>query len=562
MKKAKTVDFDENITIITSEDDEGKSINHTGKSLLMKSIYYAFGAKLAKYTKNWKILDIVTLVRFTYNDNEYSLFRYGDSFILGSNKDVKVFLSVHELKEFYKTFFDFRLELTLSQEKDNPKLHAPYPSAYFLPFYIDQDMGWSGNWKSFSEVSMYDKYLLNIMKYYTGMTDNEYYIQLLNQNKSRQKIFMYEQELKKCHATIEQGKKYFGNILDINVDISEFEKELRNLTTELNTIQKEKNNLKQKLLKLENKKIEITERKNNISSILSDMEKDKKYADKHLTDDKIICPVCGTIHKNSISNRYAFEMDIVMCIEELKSCNKTIVKINNQIIETKQQIDEFVTSEKPLQQLLSSKRNDIELRDVLISNGVNALLVKAREDTLAINEEIEKLNKILDDIQTKLDSYKEYAEMITREFNTRINIYINSLSITDVTLAEEKKIGYSIKADGSDLPKVVLAYTLAYYDLIRKNNDAIIFPLVIDTMLQQEQSTESIKSIFDTLLNKTPKDSQIIMATTNTHNIEFSGKKHKFLIKRGLLNEKDYGLIENAFIKNLSILSEYGIDTV
>lgn len=562
MKKAKIVDFDKHITIITSEDDKGTSINHTGKSLLMKSIYYAFGAKLAKYPKNWKNLNVVTLVEFEYKGNSYSLFRYGGSFIISGDNEEQVFLSTRELKEFYRNFFDFRLELTQSSEKDNPKLHTPYPSVYFLPFYIDQDRGWSGNWKSFSEVQMYDNYLLNTMKYYTGITDNEYYQTLLEQNKARQDRIIHEQDLRKCETTIEQGKKYFGDILDINVDISTFQKEIRELTTELNKIQKEKCILKQKLLEVENKKIETITRKENISHILSDMQKDKEYANKNLTNDDIICPVCGTIHKNSISNRYAFEMDIVLCSEELNQCNATIVKLDKDIEDINNQIQKFVERELPMQNALSSKRSEIELRDVLISNGVNALLGKARDDTYEINKQIQAIDKRLADIQSKLNSYNDCAGEVTRLFNTRINLYISALSITDVTLEEEKKIGHSIKADGSDLPKAVLAYTLAYYDLIRKNTYVPTFPLVIDTMLQQEQSTESIKSIFNTLLNKIPEDAQVIIAATNTHGITLKGKKHTFLKEHGLLNEGDYNIVEQTFINKLSKLSDYGISPI
>ena len=330
----------------------------------------------------------------------------------------------------------------------------------------------------------------------------------------------------------------------------------------MNEIQEEKNSLKQEILELENKKISIIEHKNNISAILSEMEKDKKYIDKNLADDEIICPVCGSIHKNSISNRYAFEMDIMLCSEELKSCNTSLAKIDSQIKNVKKQINEFVRKEEPLRKTLSTKRKEIELRDVLISSGVNALLQKARNDILVIQDKIKQADEKLNEIQSKLNSYKEHSQEITSIFNTKINIYINALSITDVTLMEEKRIGYHIKADGSDLPKAVLAYTLAYYDLIWANDDSIVFPLVIDTMLQQEQSTESIKNIFNTLLNRTQKNAQIIIATTNTHGIKFDGKKYAFLKKGSLLNEDDYKTVENTYIDNLSVLADYGVNPV
>ena len=40
-EEAKVVEFDDKLTVITGENPEGITINRTGKSVLMKSIYYS-----------------------------------------------------------------------------------------------------------------------------------------------------------------------------------------------------------------------------------------------------------------------------------------------------------------------------------------------------------------------------------------------------------------------------------------------------------------------------------------------------------------------------------------
>lgn len=44
-EEARTIEFDDRLTVITGDNPSGETINRTGKSLVMKSIYYSLGAK-------------------------------------------------------------------------------------------------------------------------------------------------------------------------------------------------------------------------------------------------------------------------------------------------------------------------------------------------------------------------------------------------------------------------------------------------------------------------------------------------------------------------------------
>ena len=46
--------------------------------------------------------------------------------------------------------FNFYLKMPIKKEDEN-SVYA-YPGAIFMPFYIDQDKGWSGSWDSFADV--------------------------------------------------------------------------------------------------------------------------------------------------------------------------------------------------------------------------------------------------------------------------------------------------------------------------------------------------------------------------------------------------------------------------
>ena len=149
-EEARVIEFDDKLTVITGDNPNGKTINRTGKSLVMKSIYYSLGAKLKKYTTNWNSLQISTIVTFVYGGIIYELYRDRNAFILKNGEDIKFFSSITELRKFYVEFYDFFLKMPIKKDDEN-SVYA-YPGAIFMPFYIDQDRGWSGSWDSFSDV--------------------------------------------------------------------------------------------------------------------------------------------------------------------------------------------------------------------------------------------------------------------------------------------------------------------------------------------------------------------------------------------------------------------------
>ena len=155
--EAKVINFNDWITVFTSEKSPGDSDNHTGKSLIAKSIYYALGSNIAKNTATWKDLKIATIIEFLYNNKYYILFRKNNRFVLNIKTDEKIyyFSEIKYLKDFYNELFDVKLRLL---SKNDDMKHLPFPQALFLPFYIDQDKGWSTHWESFASLSWYKNY--------------------------------------------------------------------------------------------------------------------------------------------------------------------------------------------------------------------------------------------------------------------------------------------------------------------------------------------------------------------------------------------------------------------
>ena len=457
--EAKIIHFNDWITVFTSEKSPGDSDNHTGKSLIAKSIYYAMGANLNKYTTNWKDLKIATIIDFSYNDNLYSLFRIRNKFILENknNKEIYYFPEIKQLKDFYNELFDIKLKLL---SKNDALKHQPYPQALFLPFYIDQDKGWSSNWESFASLNWYKNYLKEIFEYYTGAKTNDYYKLIQEEDTKKDENTKLKEEYDKYQLVINENIKSLENSASINADCETFKIEIDSLLIELNKVQKIKNKLKKQLVDLNIEKSNIDESLHNYDIILQDLEKDEQYIYKNYDLDEIKCPICGTNHSNNGSMKLLFSVDIENCKNEIQELNNRKATILKNILDVERNIDLKISEESSISKLLNKKKKKVILKDLLISEGINTVIAKLHKKQHKCEKQIKNNNEDLKQIKQELKHYTNIQKEQNEKFQSIMKRYITKLEITDI---DPQKIWEKNSAGGSDTPKGMLAYTLSYY---------------------------------------------------------------------------------------------------
>ena len=134
-KEAKRIVFSPGKNLITSLQ------NHLGKSIIMKSIYYALGAEVY-YPNPIKKINLMTYIDFYINEKEYRVARLKNMFLLYESKEfIDSFSSVREFEEALSDLFCFEIEL-VGKDQDGTIQKCP-PVFYFMPYYIDQENGWS-----------------------------------------------------------------------------------------------------------------------------------------------------------------------------------------------------------------------------------------------------------------------------------------------------------------------------------------------------------------------------------------------------------------------------------
>ncbi len=535
-QKAKIIEFDPKLTVITSEDKKGKSINRTGKSLVMKSIYHAMGASLKQYTTNWSYMNICTIIEFLLDDVDYTLFRYNDKFILRDcNKLLKKFESVSELKNYYVDFFNFNMKLS----QNNSQATYLYPGAVFMPFYIDQDKGWPGEWGSFSDIFK-GAWKKEILLFHLGVKPNKYYelideqaeINNRNQkNKNKQNLLQefYDDQFERS-----------SNYLDVNVKIDDFADEIVRLTYELNSQLDKKNEIKAEIVSCFNRMNEIELLYGTAKKNLSELVEDIKFININVVDDQITCPTCGAIHENSMTNRF-------MMFHEVEQCNKIIDSYFNERKVIEKIVDDKETELESLSEyidrvndILERKRNNVTLKDVIRHEGAKTVLLDIKTNISNLHDGILKDEGRLKEIRTEKTKITKEGNNIQDQYFSKLKDNLSYLDVNDIDPKTINKFHISLKCGGNDTPCAIISQIYALFDIANKHSKSVIGPIVLDAIFQQEPAKLKIQKIWDFVVDKQPVNSQLIVSTTVMHGKNLDGKVIPLLEERGLLKDSDY----------------------
>ena len=146
-KTARVQPFEKGLNVVTSID------NHVGKSSLLKSLYYTLGAEV-DFDSVWDRQSKLYVVTLSVDETEYCIARFIKRFAVFEGKTLlKITDSVtQELAPLLGDIFDFSVYLP---NKDTGKVEMAPPAFTFMPYYIDQDKGWSGLYDSFASITQY-----------------------------------------------------------------------------------------------------------------------------------------------------------------------------------------------------------------------------------------------------------------------------------------------------------------------------------------------------------------------------------------------------------------------
>ena len=538
------------LNLITADDE-----NSVGKSTLAKLLFWGLGCEPDLDT-TWNSLDCSTIVIFTIGDKEFEIKRYKNSISLREEGIITHYPKI--TGDFSQKFADLVGFKALLPNQKTSELETPPPAYYFLPFYIDQKRSWSKAWDNFNNLAQYAKWKNTIIKYHVGLLTADYFDFEIEKSIKKNNKAVLVSEVDRINSTLEVVDAYLPptDILtvvttdDFDVMTTEIEKDLEDLSMQ-------QENVLDKYASLQIQKSHLEHQRVIASKLVEELDKDYVFAIENIADDNLSCPLCGTIHENSIYNKTSILKDKNQAIRQLENILEEILSTNKKIDKTFKELNQIRETIDALNKkyIKQEDQQQFTFSNLIESIGGESLKKNVNE---AKKEKLGNITDLSNSIKLATKSQKDlytqdYIDEINTDFNAYLTTYIKALDAQAVNLSQiSSPLSYvKIAAEGgaAENSRAMLAYYIAIFSMVAKYKNEVISPLVIDTPNQQEQSHSNYTNIVNLILDKISKNDQVILCAMENPKLKpLEQKAHIIKLDDSkLLNSEQYNDVKKIF---------------
>lgn len=541
-KKATNLSLTSGVNLLVGEND-------VGKSTLVKSLYHCLGADTPQLNNSlWKKANPAYCVKFAIDKVDYYVLRDERYFgVFDSNKKL---ISRHNrvtgeggVAGFINSLLGFDIEL---ERQANSKLGLAGPAYYFLPFYVDQDEGWSTTWSSFSSLQQFKDYRKNMIEFHLGVRPQGYYDAKkrdLELNEDFKKVEGERLSMQAARDSVQRRKER----VQVDLDPQVFRAEMEAAVDRYNAVYAQQQEVLVKLKEHRSQRNSIDVELDLLRHAIAELEADYEYAESPDTPDLIGCPTCGTEFKNSFVERFGILDDIDHCRALVDQWLKRRSEANERLGSVETEYSQVSSQLSEVEAIMHRTKNNVTLSEMIASEGMKEMVKSLNAD---INILLEREQGISAQIEKNSEGLKLDAKRkkeIVEFYKARMKEYLNALNVGVLTENDYKSLEKQIKnnALGSDLPRSLLAQYFAFLHTMQKFGDFVCCPMLIDSPFQQEQDPKNRAAIFDFILSKRLESQQMILATISVD--EFRDSKslegvsiHELDNKLSLLSSEEF----------------------
>lgn len=549
-KKANQFLFQKRFNLITADD------NSVGKSTLAKLLLWTFGCE-PDFDSTWKSTDCKCLVDFSIDGTNYKILRYQNFISLKEeNQEILKYTNIGgDYSKKFAELVDFKVLLP-KRGSDETELVAPPPAYYFLPFYMDQKNSWSKTWNSFGKLGQFDSWQKTVIKYHLGYLSPKHFELEQDLSDNKRQINELNQEVEKIGYALDVVKNHIPNN-EITINEEQFQIMTKEIQEELAELSKLQEQFLNELSNLTSDKVYLEHQKTIAEHLIKELESDYVFSVENIEDDDIECPLCGTIHENSIVNRSSILVDKQQAVNQLDSINAQLQNLIKKAEKTQKEYEQIKEKINHINVKYKLKDNS---QSIPLNDIIEKFAYKSINDNIT-NTKKEKLLKIDDYKNGQKEIKKEQNALLTKEerqkldnaFLELLHTYIKLLNAEGINLSSIKTpLDYNkiVKEGGAaEGTRGVLSYYLAIFSMINIYGSEINAPLVIDTPNQQEQSDKNYENIVNLITQKIPDTEQIIICAMENDKLK-EYKKDANVIKLNkdkLLQASKYDEVKQIF---------------
>lgn len=499
-----------------------KGENDTGKSSLIKSLYWTLGADPAQQHTRWKSLSVRGLLHFRINDERYSMLRNGTLFALfdRSGKLLERCRSVtNELGPLMAQLLNFKLTLV---DRGNDSV-VPPPAFMLAPFYIDQDQGWNRSLASFARLGQFAGWQQPLTEYYSGVRSNAFY-------EAKAEITKADREMVAPQSKVTALKLSKSLVQDsyppaFEIDVAEYKKQIDELVATAQALQSEREKSREKLTDLGNSKVRILSQIEIVKRVASEIDEDYEFAAHEASSEHVDCPLCGATYDNNFSERFAIAQDLGRCSEFEEALADELASVQRQLLEAEQELEVVSASYHRARALLQEKQKQVTLQDLINNEArrkIDVVLdadLQTCADQLGIlqvrHEQATAALKASEDSKRKRAIVSNYLDLMRR--------FLFELDVQTLDEKSYARLYSRITETGSDLPRALLAYQFAILTLASSHDSNPFCPVVIDSPNQQDQDPDNYKKMLAFIQRTTQPSWQLILGAVKDLDVSFGG---------------------------------------
>ena len=538
--------------------------NKTGKSSLIKSIFTALGCDCSKIEKDWKNLISTYLLYFEYGDEQYCVLRCGKEFSI-MKEEKNNYTCVINTEKFQlfcdklMEIFEVNMQCVISNNSEIINVTTPL---LFRFQYIDQDDGWSDIGNEFKNVRYIKDWKGDTNKFITGYLNNDYYklkakkIQLSNDKEEKLKELKSNEMFVNSISHDLKKKSQLENLNQLNT-VDDVQKKLIKLRNDTDDLRKKEYSIKEKMIKLDNnifmKKIEL----NNIYKNIEETQKDISFAMEQ--DEEIICPICGTKHKNSLNEQLNLSAGLENSEKLRNILEDKINDFKEQLMNFNNEYEDIKNKILKNEELIKDSKEMLSYEELYKNKGKYELYNKCKQELVKIESKYKNLIGEIGalDEQIKEIKSKKRKNEITMQLKDKCKTFAEKINLPS-TYIKFRDLVQVIDHTGSETPRLVYMYqsALYLYNLERGGNPFNFY--VIDTPNQQGQDEDNLECIFKSMELLLSNKGQVVVGTERKTGLEEKANNIINLsTKRKCLNSEKYNEHINQLQSYQQIITEY-----
>lgn len=433
---------------------------------------------------------------------------------------------------------DFRLLMTDQREN----VLVPPPAYAFAPFYVDQDKSWTSAWEPFRGMYL-PRSAATLADYHSGLKPNAYYV--AQAERDRLAVGLREAETRR--RGLSEAVDHLREVepdTQVFFDLNDFQAETDSLLSESRALQEQQSEHRAALAELVETRALWAAQISVIRAALGEFEEVFRSAAGHPID--VECPTCGEHYVNDITTRFGIAADTEALIGALHHAQSEEQQLSRKIEASRKQIGDIAASIDRVQAILSTRHNDVSLGEVVAAQGRNLA-------TRVLRDKVHEVDAKMGDINAQMEEFSgEMRRSLDRKRSSEIKSFFGAHLVDFTTTLDVRvdgdrspSISSTQHARGSEGPRGLAAYYYAFLHTVRQFGTSAFCPIVIDAPNQQGQDGEHLPAIISFLVNKRPRNAQLILGVEEAVGITDSDATITKIgeSKRQLLSDDQYEFV-------------------